>query len=144
MAKLQDEVKAHIVIALACYDTPSEVAEAVKRHFAIDVSRQQVSLYDPEKYVGRSLGAKWKALFFDTRKKFREEMVEIPLVHRAVRLRVLQRLLDEADDKGNISLALQILEQAAREVGDMFVNARRGAPASAVGGLESVQYRIDK
>lgn len=42
MASLNNEIKAFIVQALACFDTPSQVAKAVKQEFDLDVSRQQV------------------------------------------------------------------------------------------------------
>ena len=38
--ELPDEVKAFVVQALACFDTPSEVAKAVKEEFGLVVSRQ--------------------------------------------------------------------------------------------------------
>ena len=42
MAALKSEVKSFIVQALACFDTPSQVAEAVKNEFGVVLSRQQV------------------------------------------------------------------------------------------------------
>lgn len=49
MAALNGEVKAFIVQALACFDTPSQVAEQVKKEFGLEVSRQQVESHDPTK-----------------------------------------------------------------------------------------------
>jgi hypothetical protein len=48
MAALKDEVKRFIVQSLACFDTPSQVAQAVKDTFGLEVSRQQCEFYDPE------------------------------------------------------------------------------------------------
>ena len=48
MPTLTDEVKEFIVKGLACFDTPSQVAEAVRVNFGIEVSRQQVFSYDPD------------------------------------------------------------------------------------------------
>jgi len=89
MAALRDEVKAFVVQALACFDTPSQVVASVKETFGIDVTRQQCEAYDPTKYVGRSLNQKWKTLFEDTRARFREETAEIPIANRAYRLRTI-------------------------------------------------------
>ncbi|MEN1613625.1 DUF2280 domain-containing protein, partial [Pseudomonas aeruginosa] len=47
MATLNSDVKAFIVQALACFDTPSQVAESVKKEFGIEVSRQQIESHDP-------------------------------------------------------------------------------------------------
>lgn len=49
MATLTDDVKAFIVQALACFDTPSQVVDAVREGFGTEVSRMQVQSYDPTK-----------------------------------------------------------------------------------------------
>lgn len=124
MAVLKDEVKHFIVQALACYDTPSQVAEAVKQEFGMEITRQQCALYDPEKYVARNLSAKWKALFTATRKKFIDEVSRIPIANRAYRVRGLGRMAMRAENAKNLALAAQLYEQAAKEVGDIYVNRR--------------------
>ena len=128
MAALKDDVKAFIVQALACFDKPSQVVASVKEHFKIDVSRQQCETYDPTKYAGRSLNIKWRTIFEDTRKRFREETADIGIASRAGRLRALDRMAGKAEDKGNIPLAIQIIKLAAEEVGDVYVNRRLDAP----------------
>jgi hypothetical protein len=125
MAALKDEVKRFIVQALACFDTPTQVVQAVKETFGVEVSRQQCEQYDPTKHAGRDLGVKWKAVFEDTRKRFREETAEIPIANRAYRLRAMNRFVERAESLKNIGLAMQILEQAAKEVGDVYVNRHR-------------------
>ncbi|MGU3345786.1 DUF2280 domain-containing protein [Pseudomonas monsensis] len=125
MAALKDEVKRFIVQALACFDTPTQVVQAVKETFGVEVSRQQCELYDPTKHAGRDLGVKWKAVFEETRKRFREETAEIPIANRAFRLRAMNRFVEKAETMKNIGLAMQILEQAAKEVGDVYVNRHR-------------------
>ncbi|MDD1009412.1 DUF2280 domain-containing protein [Pseudomonas shahriarae] len=125
MAALKDEVKRFIVQALACFDTPTQVVQAVKETFGVEVSRQQCEQYDPTKHAGRDLGVKWKAVFEDTRKRFREETAEIPIANRAFRLRTMNRFVERAETMKNIGLAMQILEQAAKEVGDVYVNRNR-------------------
>lgn len=122
MAALKDEVKAFIVQALACFDTPSQVVAAVKEQFGIEVTRQQCELYDPTKHAGRTLAAKWVTLFHDTRKRFREETADIPIANRTYRLRALGRIAEKAENMRNLPLVLQVLEQAAKETGDMYVN----------------------
>lgn len=122
MAALKSDVKAFIVQALACFDTPTQVSQAVKQEFDIDVTRQQVEQHDPTKRAGVSLAAKWVTLFHDTRKRFREETAEIPIANRAYRLRAMNRFVERAETMKNIGLAMQILEQAAKETGDMYVN----------------------
>lgn len=122
MAILNDDVKMFIVQALACFDTPTQVSDAVKQEFNLVVSRQHVSVYDPTKYNGRKLSNKWRTVFEDTRKAFRENVAEIPIASRAFRLRALARMAQGAEGMRNIALAVQIIEQAAKEVGDVYVN----------------------
>ncbi|MGY2337964.1 DUF2280 domain-containing protein [Pseudomonas sp. SDO5532_S415] len=125
MAALKNDVKAFIVQALACFDTPTQVSQAVKQEFDVDVTRQQVEQHDPTKRAGVNLAGKWVTLFHDTRKRFREETAEIPIANRAFRLRALGRFVERAETMKNIGLAMQILEQAAKEVGDIYVNRNR-------------------
>ena len=125
MAILKNEVKSFIVQALACFDTPSQVVETVKNEFGVVVTRQQVETHDPTKAAGKGLAARWQTLFHDTRKRFREETADIPIANRAFRLRAMNRFVEKAETMKNIGLAIQILEQAAKEAGDMYVNRSR-------------------
>ncbi|WP_409264712.1 DUF2280 domain-containing protein [Pseudomonas sp. KCJK9000] len=127
MAALSNEVKAFIVQALACFDTPSQVAEAVKNEFGIEVSRQSVESHDPTKRAAQRLAKRWVVLFEDTRKRFREETAEIPIANRAYRLRTLGRMAEKAENMRNLALTAQLLEQAAKEVGDVYVNRQTKA-----------------
>lgn len=120
--KLSDEVKAFIVSALACYDSPSTVAAAVKAEFGIEVSRQQVEGYDPGKRQGEKLSDKLKTLFEKSRKAFLEDTDDIPIANKAVRLRRLDRMARTSEDRGNYVLASSLIEQAAREMGGAYTN----------------------
>lgn len=124
MAKLNEAVQRFIVQALACYDTPTQVAEAVKEEFGIEITRQQAASYDYTKTMGRTLAKKWRVMFDDTRKKFRAEVAEIPIADQAFRLRQLNRMAQLAMTRKNIVLAAALLEQAAKEQGGMFTNKR--------------------
>lgn len=122
--ELPDEVKTFVVQALACFDTPSEVARAVKDDFGLAMSRQAVQAYDPTKQAGADLSAEFKALFEATRALFLKDTADIAVSHRSVRLRRLQRLADRAEAMGNLAMAASLLEQIAKEVGNVFTNKR--------------------
>ncbi|HBO5485970.1 DUF2280 domain-containing protein [Pseudomonas aeruginosa] len=122
MAVLNNEVKAFIVQALACFDTPAQVAASVREEFGIEVSRQQCESHDPTKSAGRDLAKRWRTLFEDTRKRFREEIADIPIANRAYRLRALARMAERAEGMRNMALAAQLYEQAAKESGGMYSN----------------------
>ncbi|MDX0449113.1 DUF2280 domain-containing protein [Sinorhizobium medicae] len=123
-AKLSDEVKTYIVQALACFDSPSVVAAAVKKEFGVDVSRQLVESHDPNKKAASGLAPKWRVLFEETRKTFLEDTATIAISHRAVRLRALQRMAEKAETQGNMVLAASLMKQAAEEVGNAYTNRR--------------------
>lgn len=124
MAALTDDVKLFVVQALACFDSPSQVAQAVKEQFGIQVDRRQVEAYDPTKSAGKSVAKKLKAIFEETREAFLKETSTVPVAQQVYRLRVLQRALDKAEKSGNQAMVLQILEQAAKESGGAFTNRR--------------------
>lgn len=130
---LSDEVKTFIVQQLACFDTPSVVAKAVKDDFGIDIARQSVEAYDPGKRAGVALSEAYREIFAATRKAFLMSTAEIGISHRSVRLRTLQRLAEKAERQGNMALVASLLEQAAKEAGNSFTNKREltgadGAP----------------
>lgn len=125
MAALKDEVKAFIVQALACFDTPTQVAEAVKQEFGIELSRPHVQAYDPTKAIAKNLGKKWRELFDATRKAFLNDRATIPIASQNYRLRALNRMYETAALRGNLPLAAQLLEQAAKEAGEAFTNKHK-------------------
>jgi hypothetical protein len=134
--KFSDEVKGRVVQALACFDSPTVVARAIKADFGVEISPQAVEAYDPNKRAGTKLSAKWITLYDETRKAFLEDTSKIAISHRAVRLRALQRMAEKAETMGNIALAAQLFEQAAKEAGDSYTNRREltgkgGAPLPA-------------
>lgn len=134
--KLTDEVQTFVVTSLAMFDTPSTVADAVKKDYGVEITRQAVECYDPTKKAGAKLAEKWKSLFDEARKAFIEDTATIAISHKAVRLRALQRMAEKAEDMRNLPLAAQLLEQAAKEVGGAFTNRREhtgkdGAPLPA-------------
>lgn len=136
MAKLTEAQKQFIVQALACWDSPSQVAEAVQEEFELDVSRGQIAQYDPTKVAGKHVAKKWRELFFATRENLKASAGEIPIAHRAYRLRTMQRIATKAESMRNMSMVLQVLEQAAKEVGDSYVNRRMGPAKPTTGGIQ--------
>lgn len=121
---MTDEVKAFVIQALASFDSPTQVVEAVKAEYGITTTPQAVQCYDPTKYSGRKLSPKWRVLFENARKAFIEDSSHIPIAHRSTRLRALQRMAQIAEKKGNYPLAAQLHKQAAEEMGNAYTNRR--------------------
>ncbi|MCD0496924.1 DUF2280 domain-containing protein [Achromobacter sp. MY14] len=143
MAKLTDAHKRFIVQALACWDTPSQVAEAVKDEFGVDVPRVQVAQYDPTKVAGQKLAKKWRDLFEVTRDRFRQEVAEIPIADQAFRLRALGKIYERHLSRGNVVGAAAVLEQAAKEAGGAFTNRREHTGAGG-GPIEQKTVVVDE
>lgn len=123
--ELRDEVKTYIVQQLACYSTPSEIAKAVKEDFQVEVSRQRVQTYDPTKVAGKDLGAEMKAIFEATRKAYLEDKADIGIAQPTFRLRMYDRIARAAETRGNVVVALQACQQAAKDDGGAFTNEHR-------------------
>ncbi|NVD74529.1 DUF2280 domain-containing protein [Duganella sp. BJB1802] len=115
----------HILTELACFATPSQVADSVKEQFGVTVSRQCVEAHHPERRAGAKLNPALRVLFYETRAKLLVELDDIGLASRAGRLRALDRMAGTAEQMGNLALAAQLIGQAAREVGGMYAASRR-------------------
>ncbi|ENQ3507688.1 DUF2280 domain-containing protein [Enterobacter hormaechei] len=134
MATLKGEVKAFIVQSLACFDTPSQVVELVKKEFGLSITRQQVESHDPTKANGRGLAQKWVDMFNATRERFQNEISDIPIANKAYRLRVLDRMATRAEGMKNLALTAEIIKQAAKECGDAYTNKHKFEHSGPNGG----------
>ncbi|TYF50012.1 hypothetical protein DJ490_22840 [Enterobacter hormaechei] len=131
---MKGEVKAFIVQSLACFDTPSQVVELVKKEFGLSITRQQVESHDPTKANGRGLAQKWVDMFNATRERFQNEISDIPIANKAYRLRVLDRMATRAEGMKNLALTAEIIEQAAKECGDAYTNKHKFEHSGPNGG----------
>ena len=120
MAALKEPVKIFIVQALACRDTPQEVAELVSQEFGVKIDRVQCSTYDPTKQRGKNLSKKFVDLFYETREKFDEGLIDIPIAQKFYRMRQYQRHLEK--NARNTVMSLNIMKQAAQDLGGQFTN----------------------
>jgi hypothetical protein len=120
---LTDEVKAFIVRGLARYETPTRVAAAVKANFGIEIDRRQVFAYDPA--GSRPPAQRWIDLHTATRAKFMGAMAEIGIAQKVVRLRMLDRFANRADEANQMERAAAFLAQAAKECGGFYERYQR-------------------
>jgi hypothetical protein len=125
MPKLNEDAKRLIVMELAMFRTPSEVAATLKEEYGLVVERGHIHAYNPEGVHGPKLAQKWLALHAATRERFLKEIGAIPIAQQSFRLRKLNDMLISAKARGNVVLAAQLLEQAAKEVGGTFTNRRQ-------------------
>ena len=145
MAALSTEVKAFIVQSLACFEPPTKVIEQVKAEFDVVVSRQQVSQYSPGNAMAEKLSQKWVDLFNATRTRFQTEISDIPIANKAYRLRVLDRMMTNAEKMKNFGMTSQLIEQAAKEMGDAYTNRQKVEHTGKDGGpIESATLTKDE
>ena len=126
MPTLTDDIKAFIVRGLARFDTPSEVVEAVKANFDVALKRQHVYAYDPR--CSQPPATRWQELHAATRAAFLREQSEIGVVHKTVRLRMLDRMAHRALASNYMVMAAAFLEQAAKECGGLYDSRKPSEP----------------
>ncbi len=120
MAALKEPVKIFIVQALACRDTPQEVAEQVLQEFGVKIDRKQCQSYDPTKAAGKNLSRKFIELFNKTRADFDAGLIDIPIAQKYYRLKQYQKHLEK--NARNTVMSLSIMKQAAQDLGGQFTN----------------------
>lgn len=139
------EQKIYVIQRLACFESPAAVAKSVKAELGVDVSPQGVEAYDPTKRAGARMSPKWRSLFEVARAEFLKDTDRIPMSHKPVRLRMLQRMAEKAEAMRNLGLAAQLLKQIAEEMGDGYSNRHKheltgkdGAPLDPITRIEVV------
>lgn len=127
---LPPHIRTYVVEALACFDAPALVAQAVQLEFGLELSRETIEACDPTRSAGAKLGRRWRRLFEATRRRFLEDPAGIGISQRAVRLRAIERMAAKAEAQGALKLAADLHKQAAEEA----AGARRdeaGGPSCA-------------
>lgn len=140
MARLKKHEKAFIVRSLAQFMEPSQVAEAVKENFKIDVSRQQVECYDPTKVAGADLSQEFIDMFNEARKKYIEQPIyNIEAANDIVQLRVLSALFIKK--QGNTRDAIKLSDQIQKIVKGYYekkieITGKDGEPLNGISDAE--------
>jgi hypothetical protein len=134
MARISKQLRLRITTELACFTTPSEVRDLVKREFGMELSLSTITHYDgslPSVDLSKGL----REVFTKTRARFLEDCSAIPIANLAYRLRELQKLLEKEKDRENTVGARASLEQAAKEIGGAFTNKQEftGAGGGPIG-----------
>lgn len=125
-SKLTEEQKAYVVTELACFVPPKTVlAGLYERWEGVDATYHQVAKYDPTRGFGdRKPAAKWIALFEYTRQQYLSELSRYPIADKVFRTAQRQRMFDKAVERGNDVFALQVLQEAAKDLGGLYTNKR--------------------
>ncbi len=133
MARLSTEHKVLIVSRLAAFVAPSEIVAELKE-LGVTASIEQVFHYDPTA-KGSDVGQRWREMHTQLRAEFLRDTASIPIAHKSYRLRELNDMARQAKLRKNFPLAAQLLEQAAKEMGESYTNRRVLEPADPVAAL---------
>lgn len=123
MAALTEEQKSLVVERLASFVSASDVLKELKLTYKVEATLQQLSTYDPGNAAGKRLSAELRTLFEQTRRQYLEDISDVPIAHQNGRLRMLDEIARQAKAKGNLKMAMEAMEQAAKEQGGLFVRA---------------------
>ncbi len=131
--RLTEEQQAFIVMQCACFRTPQQVSDALKERWSLEFPKDRVEYYDPTKARSRkgSLAKKWVKLFDATRKRYLNELNEVPIANRRWQLEQLQDLYEKAGK--NVRLKKEIIIEAEKITGDVY-SARRVLEHTGKGG----------
>lgn len=125
MAALNDEQKLFLLEGFAMFIPPVELREEFKAEYGIAIDRRQAHYYNAEKVDNRQkLKDEWVEYFDRVREAFLEKREGIAIAHKAVRMRRLEKIADEAHSMRNYRMEMSALEQAAKEDGGAYTNRR--------------------
>src|SRR5579859_6590427 len=105
--KLSNLQRLFVVKELARFRSPTEVVKMVKEEFGIDITRQSVFQYNPDR--NPDLAKKWREAFEEERARFKAEVDGVAVAHQSFRLQELEEIYRVAKGRGNAPLALQAL-----------------------------------
>jgi hypothetical protein len=124
MAELGNEDKHTIVLLLAQFHSPAQVAAYMRQEVGLDVPIQQIVKYDPTR-CSYEAGERWRPIFEASREKYLKDVSNVPVAHQAYRLNLLQEAVDAARRSRNWRVVAELLGQAAKEIGGVFTNSRQ-------------------
>ncbi len=123
--KLEDVHRAFLVREFACFASPKEACEALKQDFGVEISPQGAQHYDVTSGAGARAAKRWHDLFDVSRQAFLDDVKErIPHAHKSVRIQKLARAADAFEKSKNYMAMARMLEQIAKEVGNVHTNRR--------------------
>lgn len=119
---LTEEQKYALIDLTAQGFTPTIVMRKMKELYDVTVSKPSIAQY--------AHTDKWKPVLKQLRAKYRENIHDIDLSHKANRLRIVEHVADRAIEKDDLRMALKATEEARREfekngdgdVNNIFIN----------------------
>jgi hypothetical protein len=133
-AKLNDRIREGIVIRFACCHGADEIRAWLKEEHRVELAPGSLAYYNGNTPGAKEgMSPKWRRLSDETRARYLDGVSDVPIAHKAHRLRLLDDLVGRlasqirADKRVNVVLVGEVktlLEQAAKEMGEAFTNRR--------------------
>lgn len=123
VAELTEEMKLAVVQGIARCRSYSEVVVHLAEEYDVQTVVQHIRHYDPG-HPQFNAGEKWRLIFDETRKAYLEEVSTVPAANQGFRLQALQEGIEDARKHKKWALMAMLIEQASKEVGGVFTNAR--------------------
>lgn len=123
MAELTELQKREIVEGLAVFQSPTSIMAHFRSVHGLELTHKQIGRYDPTRSYFDA-GERWRAILEARRSAFLASIADVPVAHKAYRLSILHEGVEAARAAGNWVLVMQLLKQAAREVGGTLTNER--------------------
>jgi hypothetical protein len=133
-SKLTEDAQIYVVTALAVWRPLEEILKTLRDDFGVtDYTQQAISYYRP---TSAKCPERWKLLHAKARAEFTSRAAEIGIANPAYRLAERHRLyeLTVSRPAPNVSLAIEQLNDAARESGGQFTNRQRVEESGPNGG----------
>lgn len=99
--KLTSAQQRQIVMLIAHGFLPAEVRIFFKEQHGLELTSAHIQRHDPRVVQGRSLRKEMKALFYSEYEKHVQDLEQHSLAHRANRVGLLERVIDEAITSGD-------------------------------------------
>ena len=125
--KLNYKQKHFIVVRLAQFERPRDIARALKENLGVEVSMPGILCYDPTTAQGRFLSDDWTQLFWKVRQNLLNMLEDtVPIACFAYRLNSIQKIIDA--NENDPYLVLKALKLAAKDAEGYFYKHRPGPP----------------
>ena len=145
MTILDDAQKRFIVRRLACFASQVAVIAEFEAEYKIKLTADHVSSYDATTKHGRErMGQDLQDYFHETRDEYIKNEDSIPLATRAFRIRWLtEMLLTNPKVQRSAALQMSVIEQAAKEMGGMYVRHKVEDKGSGLNALMELRSWLE-
>jgi hypothetical protein len=126
MSEITDQMRGFMVRRFACFESTSEVKQAVEDEYGVILSTRDVARHNPTLTAAENLGDNWHELFWAVRRNFEAALDDIGIVHKVYRLQKLDQMERKARKDGDFEMSMKMLRQAAEEIGGAFEKNKGG------------------